>query len=222
MNDLRERLRARDGPAGHWFVERGGYGRCTAPAARSWRAGPTRALRTRCPQERRLPEAGPGSSPTLRVAPPPPRPQPAPPGTADGAQRRRERQRGGLLRAWCSLRLPAQGPVGLGPAAGETLEDADAEAAWGSGGGSPGALQVGARPLGGRGNLGRVCGRRVEKGRVALPQGAPTGRPGDWASRAWAEGLRLLAAAGPPRTGCGAGVALLLRLSPDFEAPGTW
>lgn len=44
-----------------------------------------------------------------------------------------------------------------------------------------GALKVGARLPGGRGNLGRVCGQRVGKGRVALPQGAPTGRPRDGA-----------------------------------------
>lgn len=201
-------------------MERGGYRRCTAPAAPSRQAGPTLALGTRCPQERRLPEAGPGSAPTLRAAPPPPRPQPAPPGTADGARRRRERQRGGLLRACCSPRLLAQGPAVLGPAAWATLEDADAEAAWGSGGGRPGALQVGARQLGGRGNLGRVCGRRVGKGRMALLQGAPTDRPGDGARRVWAEGLQLLAAAGASRPGCGAGVAPLLRLSLDFEAPG--
>lgn len=46
-----------------------------------------------------------------------------------------------------------------------------------------GALKVGALLPGGRGNLGRVCGRRVGKGRVALPQGAPTGRPRDAALR---------------------------------------
>lgn len=70
---------------------------------------------------------------------------------------------------------------------------------WAAAAGSrqPGALQVGARPLGRRGNLGRVCGRRVGKGQAALPQGAPTGRPGDGARRAWAKVGQLLAAAGP-------------------------
>lgn len=84
----------------------------------------------------------------------------------------------------------------------------------GSSSGKPGALQVGARPLGGRGNLGRVCGRRVGKGRVALPQGAPTGRSRDGASWAWAEVAWLLLAAewGPRRAGCGQGS----RRCPDF------
>lgn len=165
------------------------------------RPGPRRAGRRRPsappgPGDRGLPEARPGSASTARAAPPPLRPQPAPPGTADGAQRRRERPRGGCLRAWCSPPLPAQGPAGQGPAASAGLEDAAAAAAPGSSSGKPGALQVGARRLG-RGKLGRVCGRRVEKGRVALPQGAPTGRPGHGARRAWAEVLPLRAAAGP-------------------------
>lgn len=170
------------------------------------------------PGERRLPEARPGSAPTARAAPPPPRPQPAPPGTADGARRRRERQLGGWLRARCSPRLPAQGRAGQGPSASLALENAAAVP--GSSSGKPSTVQVGARPLGGRGNLGRVCGRRVGKGRVALPQGAPTGRPGDGARWAWAEVAWLLAASDPRRERCRAGVAPLLRLSPEFEAPG--
>lgn len=111
---------------------------------------------------------------------------------------------------------------GPGPTRTRRLHRAeDAAAAHGSSIEKPGALQVGARPLG-RGKLGRVCGRRVEKGRVALPQGAPTGRPGHGARRAWAEVLQLWAAAGPGLAGCGAGGARLLRLSPDFEGPGAW
>lgn len=84
----------------------------------------------------------------------------------------------------------------------------------GSSSGKPGALQVGARPLGGRGNLGRVCGRRVGKGRVALPQGAPTGRSPGWSTL----GLGRCGVAptcrggGPRRAGCGQGS----RRCPDF------
>lgn len=118
----------------------------------------------------------PGSSaPTPLAVPPPLRLQPAPPGTADGARQRRRRPRGSRLR--CSPRAPAQGPAGREPTASAALEDV--AAARGGSSEPPDALQVGAHPLGRRGNLGRVCGKRVEKWGAALPQGAPTGPPGE-------------------------------------------
>lgn len=128
------------GRAGQRFAECGGYRRCTAREAGAGYGWPPEALRNPGPGERGLPEALPGSASTTRAAPPPLRPQPAPPGTADGAQRRRERPRGGWLRARCSPRLPAQGLARQGPAASAALDDA--VAAPGSSGGKPGALQV--------------------------------------------------------------------------------
>jgi len=209
-----------DGRAGRWLRGERGVTECAQrrrPGSR--RAGRGRPSAPRGSGEHKLPEARPGSAPAARAAPPPLRPQPAPPGTADGARRRRERQRGGWLRARCSPRLPAQGPAGPGRASSAALEDAAAVP--GSSSGKPGALQVGARPLGGRGNLGRVCGRRVGKGRVALPQGAPTGRSRDGARWAWADVAWLLLAAEGDPGGRAAGKGRAAAPTfPGFRGPG--
>lgn len=95
--------------------------------------------------------------------------------------------------------MPAQGAAGQEPTASAALEDVAAARDGSSG--PPDALQVGAHPLCRRGNLGRVCGKRVEKWWAALPQGAPTGPPGERSARAGAKVLWLPAAAGPQRAG---------------------
>lgn len=213
-------MKACPGRAEQRLAERGGYRRCAAREAGSGWGWPPQGLRTPGPGERGLPEARPGSASTTRAAPPPLRPQPAPPGTADGAQRRRERPRRGWLRARCSPRLSAPGPAPPGPAASAALDDA--AAAPGSSGGKLGALQVRARPLW-RGKLGpEFAGGAWGRGgwrcpRAPLPAGRRMGRPRP-GQRCGGSGLRRpqgWRAAGPED-------ARLLRRSPNFEAPGAW
>lgn len=141
---------------------------CTELRAGSLEGWPTQPLGTPGPGEPRLPEAPLGSAPTAPAAPPPLRPQPAPPGTADGARRRRERSRGGWLCAPSFPRLLAQGLPGQGPEASAALEDA--AAALGGGSGQPGALQVGARPLGRAETWAEFAGGAWGRGRRRCPR----------------------------------------------------
>ncbi|XP_006888442.1 PREDICTED: taperin-like [Elephantulus edwardii] len=152
------------------------------------------------PQHPRAPGSA-GSLRRSRALPPPrSRSAPAPPPARPSRDLRR--------RPAAARTAAGRGPARQGPAASVSPEDA--VTALGNCSRKPGALQVGARPLSGHGNLGRVCGRRVGKGRVALPQGAPAGHPGDGARRAWAKVVR-----GPHY------LARLLRLpSQDFQVLG--